>query len=206
MILTFDPLDAAVYRRWLRWMLALDPAPAATRYADALFRDHGPTIERVARELARALLPRIWTAPERELYRGLRLEHPDLHGRPLPPHPAYDTLPALSFSEELAVACCFCDPGPRGFPTLPITNTVTGKPGLPPHGYVATAVVHTDDVLFHWRYALTLPALFTNPGEDLSTLLEQREVTVRTRPERTQQLHALEHLGRGYLAAQYGGQ
>ncbi len=206
MTLLLDPLDAAVYRRWLRWMLALDPAAASTRYADALFRNHTAAIERVAREVARLLLPQIWGAPERRLYRGLRLDEPDLHGRTLPPHPSYDALPALSFTEELAVACYFCDPGPRGFPTLPIRNTVTGKLGLPPHGYVATAVVEADDVLFHWRYALAIPDLFLDPDDDVSTILEQREVTVRHRAKIAQHLHALEDLGRGYLAARYGVQ
>jgi hypothetical protein len=206
MTLFLDHLDAAVYRRWARWMLALDPAPCSTRYADALFRDHHEAIGRVATTLADALLPRIWSAPDRLLYRGLRLEDPALHGRPLPPHRLHDTLPALSFTEDLSIACYFADPGPRGMPALAIPNTATGKLGLPPHGYIAMATVRRADVLFHWRYASACPGVFASPDDDLSTVFEQREVTVRNRPDLAPELQDLEQLGYAYLAAQYGVQ
>jgi len=204
MTLLVDHLDATVYRRWIRWMLGLDPAPSATGYADALYRQHQEAVDRIARELARALIPRIWNGHERQLYRGLRLEDPTLHAKPLPAHATYDTLPALSFTEELDVACHFADPGPRGFPTLPLPNPVTGKLGLPPHGYVAIATAHVDDVLFHWRYAVAIPRLFASDHDDLSSVLSQREVTLRRRATLHQQLHGLEHIGGEYLTAQYG--
>ncbi len=187
-----------------RWMLGLDPAPSAMGFADALYRQHHDAIDRIARELARTLVPRIWSGSERTLYRGLRLEDPALHGKVLPAHANYDTLPALSFSEELDVACHFADPGGRGFPVLPLPNPVTGKLGLPPHGYVAVATAHVDDVLFHWRFALAIPRLFMSDHDDVSSVLSQREVTLRRRSTLHQELHGLEHIGAGYLATRYG--
>jgi hypothetical protein len=204
MNLLVDHLDASVYRRWIRWMLGLDPAPSAMGFADALYRQHHQAIDRVARELARALVPHIWNAQERTVYRGLRLEDSSLHGQPLPAHARYDALPALSFSEELDVACHFADPGHQGFPALPIPNPVTGKLGLPPHGYVAVATAQVDDVLFHWRYALAIPRLFLREDDDVRSVVAQREVTLRHRASLQQELHGLEHIGGEYLTARYG--
>jgi hypothetical protein len=72
---------------------------------------------------------------------------------------------------------------------------VTGKLGLPPHGYVAVATADLDDVLFPWRYALAIPRLFMDDHDDASGVLAQHEVTLRRRPTLDQQIHGLERIG-----------
>jgi hypothetical protein len=197
------PEDAVLYRQWARWMLGLEPATSPMAFADELYRRHGGEIRRVARALADIILPLAWGSTSRELYRGLRLEEPGLHRRLLPPHRAYGNLPALSFSGDPDVACYFADPAEHGMPALPIPNAVTGKPGLPDHGYIAIATIQVEDVLFHWRFAIGVPDLFDANGAELDTILAQREVTIQSTAVRTPRLQALEHFGPAYLTVRY---
>lgn len=204
MTLTLNPLDLLSYRRWIRLMLGLTWSPCAMREADALYRQNAAAILRIARLISSAVLPHVWPAPSRTLYRGLRLEDPHLDGRPLPPHPAYDGLPTLSFSESADVAAYFADSGPLGMPVIPIPNTVTGLPGLPDNGYVGTAVIGAEDVLFHWRYADALPWLFIGVRpEDMQVLRSQQEVTVRNRPDLSLDLQAFTRAAGHYIALRY---
>lgn len=205
MTLHLDPRAATLYARWARWMLGFDPAPegATMRYADSLFRACSAPILQVARQLADLLLPLAWHMPERQLYRGVRLQAERLPTSQLPAHPAYDTLPALSFSENLDVACYFADPGPLGMPTVPILNAVTGLPGLPPHGHIVSGTFGAGDVLFHWQYPLRVPDLFGALDEGLETILEQREVTIRNRPGLVLHVAPLADAGASYLASRY---
>lgn len=206
MKLTFNSTDAKLYQLWLRFMLGMAWSPCATREADDLFRRHGEAIRRFARTLSAALLPHIWNSTTRTLYRGLRLARADLDGQRLPPNARYDTLPALSFSEDANVAAYFADPGPKGMPSTAVVDLATGAfhPALPPHGYIATAVVGQSEVLFHWRYFLALPWLLSGaPGEDLGMLFSQREVTVLNSPDLELQLQAFHLAAADYIACTY---
>jgi hypothetical protein len=205
MTLLLHPLDALIYRTWLRLMLGVTPSPHAMRDADRLYRQQPAAILRVSTALAEALLTRIWNETSRTLYRGLRLENPALDGQPLPPHPAYSALPTLSFSENPDVAAHFADDGPMGMPVLPILNTVTGRPGLPEHGYIGTAVISSADVLFHWRYARAVPDLLAANADELETIDWQQEVVIRNHPGVTVTLQAFARAAAGYIAARYPG-
>jgi hypothetical protein len=205
MMIGLDRLDAALYRQWARFMLGLEPSASAMGAADRLFERHGDAIQRVARALSTALLPVAWTTPTRTLYRGLRLEDPTLAGRELPRHPAYARLPAFSFTEDPNVACYFADPGALGMPVLPLPNFVTGKVGLPDHGYIGVATVSRDDVLFHWRYAAAVPDLVVAPHDDVDSVLGQQEVTIRNHSGLSLQLEAFETFGAEYVATRYPG-
>lgn len=88
-------------------------------------------------------------------------------------------------------------------PVLPIRNTVTGGIGLPDHGYVGTAMVRAEDVLWHWRYALGIPGLVAAPTDDLDSVVSQREVTVRNHHELAIHLHAFRRFGADYITARY---
>jgi hypothetical protein len=186
-------------------MLGVTPSPHAMRGADRLYRQQPGAILRVSAALAEALLTGIWSEPSRTLYRGLRLADPTLDGRVLPPHADYSALPTLSFSEDADVAAYFADAGPMGMPAFPILNTVTGRPGLPEHGYIGTAVVLSSDVLFHWRYARAVPDLVGAQGDDLETIDWQQEVVIRNRPDVTVALQAFARVATNYIAARYPG-
>jgi hypothetical protein len=206
MTLTLDGKDALTYRLWFQLMLGLVPRVCAMQEADRLYRREAATISRVAAMFARVVLPRIWPHGPPTLHRGLRLEDPGLAGRPLPPHPAYKDLPAISFSEDPHVAAYFADPGPLGLPALSIPNSVTGRLGLPDHGYIGTATVGADDVLFHWRYAVKFPWLLAGVGPDyVEGFLGQREVVVRNRPDLVIQLEAFAVAAADYIAERYPG-
>jgi hypothetical protein len=195
---------AAAYRHWARLMLGLDPSVACTAHADMLYAEHSPAIRHVAAQLQRAVLRHLWPSDRRLLYRGLRLEAADLDHELLPDHPAYRRLPALSFTEQRHVACRFADPGPAGFPVLPIPHPVTGRLGLPPNGYVGLATIPASEVLFHWRYLLAVPDLFAATRSEIIGAIAQREVTVRNHPGLALRLHALfGPLGHSYVAEHY---
>jgi hypothetical protein len=199
MTLTFHPLDAVIYRTWLRLMLGIQWSTSAMRDADESYRRKPDAILRVASILRDALLPRIWSSPRHTVYRGLRLEDPNLHGCSLPPHPVYSTLPTLSFSERTEVAAYFADSGPLGMPAA----SMTGRPTLPDHGYVGTATIFADDVLFHWRYALAMPWLTCGSPDDLETIVWQRELVVRNHEGLHVQVEAFSAAAREYIASRY---
>ena len=202
--------DAAIYRQWARWMLGLEfgpgDVPSSMTAADALFRQEEAVIRRVAATFAEHVLADAW-GPEacRQVHRGLRLEEPGLHGQPLPHDARYSHLRAVSFSESHDVACFFADTGSEGLFALPIPNPVTGKIGLPPHGYVGTAVVSPDDVLLHWRYVLGTGSFFTENPDDLRMVAHQQEVTVRVQPGLTIELQAFHACAGDYIARRYPG-
>lgn len=206
-----DRRDGAIYRQWARWMLGLDygygPLPSSMTAADSLYRQEGPAIRRAASAFAASILPRVWgpNTTTRTLYRGLRLEDPDLHGKPLPPDPRYARLAAFSFTEDRSIACNFADPGAEGVLALPILNPATGQRGLPPHGYIGTATIDASDVLLHWRYVMGVRGFFTTEADELRLIATQQEVTVRAHPGVSLQLEAF-HLAAGdYIAARYPG-
>lgn len=209
MNLTLHKRDASIYRQWARWMLALDygpgDLPSSMTAADALYREEETAIRRTAAVLADELLPHAWGVGvrHRTLYRGLRLEDPGLHGKPLPLDPRYAQLRAFSFTENREVACFFADTGAEGMLALPLPNPVTGKLGLPPHGYLATAVVPTTAVLLHWRYVLGTGPFIAKDADERRMVRWQQEVTVRADPALSVQLESF-HLAAGdYVASRY---
>jgi hypothetical protein len=206
MTLTLDGKDALIYRGWVQFMLGMVPSTCAMHEADQLYKAHSAAIGRVARAFAAAVLPSIWRSGAPVLYRGLRLADPDLHQHLLPPHPDYDALPALSFSEDRDVAAYFADSGPLGLPAPDIMELPSGRirPALPPHGYIATATADADDLLFHWKYAVRFPWLVHGAEpDDLQVLFQQREVTVRNDPPRRLRLEAFTVAAAGYIADRY---
>ncbi len=201
--------DAAIYRQWARWMLGLDygpgDVPSSMTAADAIYRQEEAAIRRTAAAFAEHILPHAWGrgVPTRTLYRGLRLENPQLHGKPLPPDPRYAQLRAFSFTEDRDVACYFADTGAEGMLAMPIPNPVTGKLGLPPHGYLATALVPANDVLLHWRYVLGTGPFIAKDADERRMVRWQQEVTVRADSALTIHLEAFHAAAGDYVARRY---
>lgn len=213
--LSVNRRDAAAYGQWVRWMLGMEFGPGgmnAMHAADRLWAQENAAIKRVAKDLWRIASPIVWGgATTRTVYRGLRLDDPNLDGKLLPRAVAAAyAVPTASYTEDPRVACHFADPGKLGFPAIGV-NPTTGQVGLPPHGYIAERTANGREVMFHFKYLLAVGSIFgiSDPYVDCPTALAQQEVTLLNAPTDLNRLHAFHTYctgpgSCGYIEQRYG--
>ena len=141
---TANELD--IYATWVMYVVA-----GGLREADAIMREHGPLVEKVAKDCARRSPP-----TSARLYRGLLLPESAII-KIKPGHLRLELDPALmsmSWSEDPDVACWFADRHSV------ISYFVTRRRPLD-RGYITTATPKPaaiyEKLLFHWSWGLAFP-------------------------------------------------
>lgn len=206
-VLQLATRDVSVYVQWVRWMIGAEEGPwgpgSAMRAADRLYAQESQAIRRVAKELWRVTSPYLWGGKNTtEVYRGLRHTRDDLDGKLLPFDPVWGSLPSVSYSEDIRVACYFADPGKKGMPAI---HPKTHQALLPPHGYVLTLRVDGRDVLFHWRWLIAVNVFgITDPVNQVPDVIGQKEVTVKNSMSLIQRCAAWQKVCGGYVTHRYG--
>jgi len=126
------PKDYSLYINWIVYAIVGRPQDG-----DALMREYGPSIRRVAKHYQKKMRPKLTT-----LYRGLLLSPEESEGRTIEQDP---NLTYVSFSENRDVACWFADP----------ESTMSGyvkqmRPDV--EGWVMEYKPKLSDILFHYSW------------------------------------------------------